>query len=132
MRCSSGSLLGGGSGGGGSGGGSGGGGGAGEAADWCEIPADGGQGGAAAGGFYQTATASGGASTMGDFNAGNALGGAGHDTMGINSTTSADASLTQEAFTQNLTLGANIQYNLAETSVVGGNSSDTGDADDAV
>ncbi|MEP2982279.1 MAG: hypothetical protein ABJN39_07570 [Sulfitobacter sp.] len=112
-------------------GGDGGVGGAGQAARHHGEPADGGMGGSAAGGFYQTATGTGGSSEMGNFNAGGASGGAGHDAMNLNSTTSADASLTQEAFTQNLTLGANIQYNLAETSVVGGNSSDTGDADDA-
>ncbi len=116
---------------GGSPGGGGGTGGEGDAGGYHGLPADGGMGGSAAGGFYQTATAQGGHAEMGNFSAGGASGGAGHDAIALNSTTSADASLTQEAFTQNLTLGANIQYNLSEMAVVGGNSSDTGDADDA-
>ncbi|NUH65561.1 hypothetical protein HTT03_09725 [Sulfitobacter sp. S0837] len=115
---------------GGSPGGTGGQGGDGDAA-YHAHPADAGDGGPGnGGGFYQTATANGGTASMQDFNAGDAAGGPGHDSMDVQSMTSADVALTQEAFTMNLTLGANIQYNLAETSVVGGASSDTGDADD--
>ncbi|SPJ25979.1 hypothetical protein [Palleronia abyssalis] len=97
------------------------------------YPADAGDGGpGGAGGFYQTANANGGTASMHDFNAGGAAGGAGDDAMDMSSMTSADAALTQEAFTQNLTLGANIQYNLAEMSVVGGNSAETGSGEDDV
>ena len=76
------------------------------------------------GGFTQWAHATGGTSTNGDVYP--SIGDDGDNTG--NGVATADAIVNQEAFTQNIVMGANIQFNSVDLSVVGNDSaSDVGD-----
>ena len=86
---------------------------AGIAADCCYASAD------AAGDFSMTATATGGSATS---DVGNVIGDDG--AFGGIGAASANAALTQEAFTQHIAMGANIQFNSIDQTVVGGNLED--------
>lgn len=86
---------------------------AGLAADCCYGAAD------AAGDFKMTATATGGTATS---NVGDITGDDG--AFGGIGAAAASATLTQEAFTQHIAMGANIQFNSIDQTVVGGNLED--------
>jgi hypothetical protein len=82
-----------------------------------------------AGGFSQWASADGGDAKVDDIKSD-----IGHDGNVANAT-SADAIINQEAFTQNIVMGANIQFNSIDLTTVGNNltsTSDTSDVTDAI